>query len=63
MVGDEPEPDPVPDPEPVPEPVPDPVPEVGLNGFVPTGFEVLLAGWPIAPVFPPPICCMSESGS
>jgi hypothetical protein len=29
----------------------------------PTGVEVLLAGWPMAPVFPPLMVCMSEMGS
>jgi hypothetical protein len=33
------------------------------NGELPTGVVVLLAGWPINPVLPPPICFMSERGS
>ena len=44
--------------EPVPL-VPEPKDEVGA----PTGVVVLLAGWPIWPVLPPPTVCMSESGS
>jgi hypothetical protein len=39
-------------------------PDVGLAGFeLPTGLEVLLAGWPTVPVLPPLKVCISESGS
>jgi hypothetical protein len=30
---------------------------------LPTGLEVLLAGWPTVPVLPPLKVCISESGS
>jgi hypothetical protein len=30
---------------------------------LPTGLEVLLAGWPTRPVLPPLMVCISESGS
>jgi len=30
---------------------------------LPTGLEVLLAGWPTVPVLPPLMVCISESGS
>ena len=33
------------------------------NAEEPAGVVVLLAGWPVAPVLPPPIVCMSEMGS
>jgi hypothetical protein len=43
------------------------VPEVGLPEVgVPTGVDVLLAGWPIPaplPALPPLMVCMSEIGS
>ncbi|SPE23698.1 hypothetical protein SBA5_400110 [Candidatus Sulfotelmatomonas gaucii] len=55
------------EPEPGPNPVP---PVVGLvvepglpKGLVPTGLVVLPAGWPMPPVLPPPMVCISESGS
>ena len=39
-------------------------PEVGLPGLgLPTGVDVLLAGWPIPPALPPLMVCMSEIGS
>lgn len=42
------------------DPVPDPL---GVELLPPMGLVVLLAGCPIAPVLPPPMVCMSESGS
>ena len=33
------------------------------NAEEPAGEVVLLAGWPAAPVLPPPMVCMSEMGS
>ena len=39
-------------------------PEVGLPKVgLPTGVEVLLAGWPMPPALPPLMVCMSEMGS
>ena len=49
---------PEPNPEPKLLPEPDPEPKVEL----PTGVEVLLAGWPILPVLPPWVR-MSANGS
>jgi hypothetical protein len=46
--------------------VPEPpfVPVLGLpNVGLPTGLDVLLAGWPMAPAFPPLMVGMSEMGS
>ena len=39
-------------------------PDVGLPKLeLPTGLDVLLAGWPTVPVLPPLMVCISESGS
>jgi hypothetical protein len=54
----------VPDPPPVGPRLKPFVPGLELpNVELPTGFDVLLAGWPMAPVLPPLMVCMSERGS
>ena len=68
VVGEEPGlvPEPKPDPDPVlPSPELEPgFPNVELpKGELPSGLVVPLAGWPMAPVFPPDMFCMSEIGS